>query len=213
MAERLERKVVSGVAWSLSEKLLTMVIQMAVSIIVARSLSPDDFGVMAILTFFMSVALTIVDSGFSQTLIRKANPTNEEYASVPSITEEMKAGEMFLDNHLPWDNIEPVNRNRFVPDLKQKIAVLQKKSAARIAASPEFKVLGKRIAAYRGLRKKNSVSLNENKRWKDYLQEKAAADAEEKEMGLSEEAKKEKLDPAAKEAAAIAADLYELTNK
>lgn len=82
MAERLERKVVSGVAWSLSEKLLTMVIQMAVSIIVARSLSPDDFGVMAILTFFMSVALTIVDSGFSQTLIRKANPTNEEYASV-----------------------------------------------------------------------------------------------------------------------------------
>ena len=82
MSERLERKVVSGVAWSLSEKLLTMVIQMAVSIIVARSLSPDDFGVMAILTFFMSVALTIVDSGFSQTLIRKANPTNEEYASV-----------------------------------------------------------------------------------------------------------------------------------
>ena len=132
---------------------------------------------------------------------------------IPSITEEMKAGEMFLDNHLPWDNIEPVNRNRFVPDLKQKIAVLQKKSAARIAASPEFKVLGKRIAAYRGLRKKNSVSLNENKRWKDYLQEKAAADAEEKEMGLSEEAKKEKLDPAAKEAAAIAADLYELTDK
>ena len=132
---------------------------------------------------------------------------------IPSITEEMKAGEMFLDNHLPWDNIDPVNRNRFVPDLKQKIAVLQKKSAARIAASPEFKLLGKRIAAYRGLRKKNSVSLNEKTRWKDYLQEKAAADAEEKEMGLSEEAKKEKLDPAAKEAAAIALDLYELINK
>ena len=55
---------------------------MAVSIIVARSLSPDDFGVMAILTFFTSVALTIVDSGFSQTLIRKSAPTDEEYASV-----------------------------------------------------------------------------------------------------------------------------------
>ena len=55
---------------------------MAVSIIVARSLSPDDFGVMAILTFFTSVALTLVDSGFSQTLIRKSAPTDEEYASV-----------------------------------------------------------------------------------------------------------------------------------
>ena len=78
----LGHKVVSGVAWSFSEKLLSMVIQMAVSIIVARSLSPDDFGVMAILTFFTSVALTLVDSGFSQTLIRKSAPTDEEYASV-----------------------------------------------------------------------------------------------------------------------------------
>ena len=78
----LGHKVVSGVAWSFSEKLLSMVIQMAVSIIVARSLAPDDFGVMAILTFFTSVALTIVDSGFSQTLIRKSEPTDEEYASV-----------------------------------------------------------------------------------------------------------------------------------
>lgn len=82
MAERLEHRVVSGVAWSFSEKLLSMVVQMAVSIIVARQLMPTDFGVMAILTFFTSVALTIVDSGFSQTLIRKQNPTDREYRSV-----------------------------------------------------------------------------------------------------------------------------------
>lgn len=83
MAERgLERKVASGIAWSFSEKLLTMVIQMVVSIIVARQLMPEDFGIMAILTFFTSVALSIVDSGFSQTLIRKQNPSDEEYKSV-----------------------------------------------------------------------------------------------------------------------------------
>ena len=82
MAQGLEHKVASGVAWSFSEKLLTMVIQMAVSIIVARELMPEDFGVMAILTFFTSVALTIVDSGFSQALIRKASPSDQEYASV-----------------------------------------------------------------------------------------------------------------------------------
>lgn len=84
MAEKLEHKVATGVAWSFSEKLLSMVIQMAVSIIVARQLMPEDFGVMAILTFFTSVALAIVDSGFSQTLIRKASPTDEEYRSVLS---------------------------------------------------------------------------------------------------------------------------------
>ena len=84
MAEKLEYKVATGVAWSFSEKLLSMVIQMAVSIIVARQLMPEDFGVMAILTFFTSVALAIVDSGFSQTLIRKTSPTDEEYRSVLS---------------------------------------------------------------------------------------------------------------------------------
>ena len=78
----LERKVASGIAWSFSEKLLTMLIQMVVSIIVARQLMPEDFGIMAILTFFTSVSLAIVDSGFSQTLIRKQNPSDEEYRSV-----------------------------------------------------------------------------------------------------------------------------------
>lgn len=78
----MERKVAGGVAWSFMEKFLTMLVQMVVSIIVARQLMPEDFGVMAIMTFFTSVALTIVDSGFSQTLIRKAQPTDEEYRSV-----------------------------------------------------------------------------------------------------------------------------------
>ncbi|MBR2866902.1 MAG: lipopolysaccharide biosynthesis protein [Alistipes sp.] len=83
MAEaKLEHKVVSGVAWSFSEKFLSMVVQMVVSIVVARQLAPDDFGIMAIMTFFTSVALAIVDSGFSQTLIRKPHPTDTEYRSV-----------------------------------------------------------------------------------------------------------------------------------
>ena len=80
--QKLEQKVATGVAWSFTEKLLSMVIQMAVSIIVARALMPADFGVMAILTFFSSVALTIVDSGFSQTLIRKREVTDGEYSAV-----------------------------------------------------------------------------------------------------------------------------------
>lgn len=78
----MEHKVVSGVVWSFAEKFLTMLVQMVVSIIVARRLMPEDFGVMAILTFFTSVALTIVDSGFSQTLIRKMEPSESDYRSV-----------------------------------------------------------------------------------------------------------------------------------
>lgn len=82
MKSRLIDQVATGVAWSVAEKLCSMLLQMVVSIVVARLLVPEDFGVMAILTFFTAVALVVVDSGFSQTLLRKKEPTNDDYKSV-----------------------------------------------------------------------------------------------------------------------------------
>ena len=82
MKSRLIDQVATGVAWSTAEKVCSMLLQMVVSIVVARLLVPQDFGVMAILTFFTAIALVVVDSGFSQTLLRKKSPTNDEYKSV-----------------------------------------------------------------------------------------------------------------------------------
>ena len=82
MSGELKNRVATGVAWNISEKIGSMLLQLAVSLIVANILMPEDFGVMAILTFFTSIALVVVDSGFSQTLIRKANPTEEDFGSV-----------------------------------------------------------------------------------------------------------------------------------
>ena len=82
MKSRLIDQVATGVAWSTAEKVCSMLLQMVVSVVVARLLAPEDFGVMAILTFFTAVALVVVDSGFSQTLLRKKSPTDDEYKSV-----------------------------------------------------------------------------------------------------------------------------------
>lgn len=82
MSDKLVNKVAKGVAWSSAEKVCSMLLQMVVSVVVARQLVPEDFGVMAILTFFTAVALVVVDSGFSQTLLRKKSPTNDDYKSV-----------------------------------------------------------------------------------------------------------------------------------
>ena len=82
MASQLKDKVVSGVAWSIAEKVGSMLLQMVVSIVVARLLLPEDFGVLASLTFFTALSTLFVDSGFSQTLIRKSNPTEADYKSV-----------------------------------------------------------------------------------------------------------------------------------
>ena len=79
---KLVDQVAKGVAWSTAEKVCSMLLQMVVSIVVARMLVPEDFGVMAILTFFTAVALVVVDSGFSQTLLRKESPSNDDYKSV-----------------------------------------------------------------------------------------------------------------------------------
>lgn len=82
MAGELKEKVTRGVAWSIGEKVGTMLLQMGVSIVVLRLLMPDDFGVIAILTAFAAFALVVVDSGFSQTLIRQAEPEPSDYKSV-----------------------------------------------------------------------------------------------------------------------------------
>lgn len=82
MAGELKERVARGVAWSIGEKIGTMLLQMGVSIVVLRLLMPDDFGVVAILTAFSAFAVVVVDSGFSQTLIRKAEPSPSDYKSV-----------------------------------------------------------------------------------------------------------------------------------
>lgn len=84
MAEnsQLSRSVASGVAWSISEKAGSMALQAVVSIVVANMLVPMDMGVMAVLTVFTALAQVVVDSGFSQTLIRKPQPTQGDYKAV-----------------------------------------------------------------------------------------------------------------------------------
>jgi len=78
----LRDKVARGVAWNMAEKVGTALMQMAVSLIILRLLTREDLGLMAILTAVAAVALVIVDSGFSQTLIRKQAPEQHDFKSV-----------------------------------------------------------------------------------------------------------------------------------
>ena len=82
MRGELRDRVASGVAWNMAEKAGSMLLQAVVSLVVLRLLMPEDLGVMAIPTVFSALALVVVDSGFSQTLIRKDAPTQGDYKSV-----------------------------------------------------------------------------------------------------------------------------------
>ena len=52
------------------------------SIVLARLLSPDEYGLIGILTIFISVFNAIVDSGFTNALIRKNNASDTDYSTV-----------------------------------------------------------------------------------------------------------------------------------
>lgn len=92
MQGELKEKVARGVAWSIGEKAGSALLQLAVSLVVLRHLTPAETGAWGILTAFVAVALILVDSGFSQTLIRKPAPSPADYKSVFLLNLMLAAG-------------------------------------------------------------------------------------------------------------------------
>lgn len=77
-----ELKVVKGVAWSTVEKICSALLQFVVSLVLLNLLSPEDYGLMAIVAAFPAILMPLVDSGFSQALIRKGEVDDLDYSSV-----------------------------------------------------------------------------------------------------------------------------------
>ena len=82
MAEQsLKDKTVKGVAWSGIDNVAQMGVSFIVSIVLARLLSPDDYGLLGIIAIFTAVCTTMINGGFSSALIRKKEPTDEDYST------------------------------------------------------------------------------------------------------------------------------------
>lgn len=83
MAEAsLKTKTLSGMIWSFVQRFGTMAISFVSNIILARLLSPDDYGIIGMLMIFIAVANTFVDGGFGSALIQKKEPTREDYSTI-----------------------------------------------------------------------------------------------------------------------------------
>lgn len=75
MSKGLRQKAVKGVLWSALERFSVQGVSFALGIVMARLLMPEDFGLVGMLSVFVAVAGTFVDSGFSTALIRKQDRT------------------------------------------------------------------------------------------------------------------------------------------
>lgn len=82
MAEDLKKETVKGVLWSALEKFSTGGVLFLANIILARILTPKDFGLLAVITIFVQIAQTFIDSGFSNALIQKKDRNQVDYSTV-----------------------------------------------------------------------------------------------------------------------------------
>lgn len=78
----LKNKAVFGVLWTSIQRFLSIFIQFVSGIILARLLTPDDYGCIGMLTVFTLLASTIIDGGFSSALIQKKRPTDVDYSTI-----------------------------------------------------------------------------------------------------------------------------------
>ena len=78
----LKDKTVKGVFWSAVDRFSAQGIQFVFSILIARLLLPEDYGVIAMLNIFLAVSQTFIDSGFGSALIRKIDRTETDFSTV-----------------------------------------------------------------------------------------------------------------------------------
>ena len=78
----LGQQTVSGVAWTTVQRFASLFLAFVANLVLARLLSPDDFGCVGLLMIFISLSQIFVDGGFGSALIQKKEPTQEDYSTI-----------------------------------------------------------------------------------------------------------------------------------
>src|SRR5690606_20983262 len=78
----LKQKTITGLFWSFTEQFTSKGIGFLVQIVLARILLPDELGLIAMITVFIGIGHSMVDSGMTSSLIRTSNPGQRDYSTV-----------------------------------------------------------------------------------------------------------------------------------
>lgn len=82
MADSLKKQAFVGVGWNAVGRFSTQGVSFILQIILARLLSPSDYGIIAMMAIFLQVAAVFVDSGFGKALVQKQNCEEKDYSTV-----------------------------------------------------------------------------------------------------------------------------------
>jgi len=81
MESDLKRQTISGMIWSAVERFGCTFIMFISNLVLARLLTPDDFGLIGMITVFIAISTAFVDSGFASALIQKKDTDTEDYST------------------------------------------------------------------------------------------------------------------------------------
>lgn len=77
--ENLKDKTIEGAGWSAADAFLGQGVSFILGLVLARLLSPEDYGLIGIVMIFVIVLNGVVDSGFSTAIIRKQDAVDDDY--------------------------------------------------------------------------------------------------------------------------------------
>ena len=77
--ESLKNKTIKGTAWSAADAFLGQGVSFVIGVILARLLSPEEYGLIGLCLIVNTVLAGFVDSGFSTALIRKVDANDDDY--------------------------------------------------------------------------------------------------------------------------------------
>lgn len=92
MAETLKEKTAKGIFWGGLSNMVIQGLNLLLGIILARKLSPDDYGMVGVLLIFSNVAGAIQESGFTSALVNREKIRHEDYNAVFWFNLAMGAG-------------------------------------------------------------------------------------------------------------------------
>ena len=81
MAESIKNKFFSGVAWSFIQNVVLKVLGFVFTIFLTRLLSPDDYGLIGMLSIFIAISEVFILSGFGQALVQKKDCTDDDFST------------------------------------------------------------------------------------------------------------------------------------
>lgn len=86
MAKLQNKTIYASLAWNFFERICVECVQLVISIILARILLPEDYGILALITIFISISTVIVETGLSSSIINKEDITKKQINFIFSIS-------------------------------------------------------------------------------------------------------------------------------